>query len=386
MLRTFGLTFRTTAVLRRRKIVSIEDLVCKALRVDTLCLTTGCHHAGNAYSSRAENVGSMALSATLRFHSTRAGRGSSGDTPAVADVPDVAGFWQGVLRPAFAPTSPIAPALEVFRRVANAALEAVDSPMRLHPTRLQERVTPNEKKVRPNLSTWSGKTVVANEDVQEYVDAILSAPDSLVNHPWVPDVLERQVYMLVVKLVLQMIHFACGVLDERRLFGQTLHMVQSRSEFPLQSAEASLTQEVVDRLVDQISIPKDTVPIISDRVDRVMYENVVRFALRLMIDMVSSMRVSCFGMHVRFSVAADPENAAQTHRRSALDSAAFEAACQPLIDELLKDDQINFAYVPDALEKQLYGNILLIVANLMAGIVDSADIDIFGIHVSPDLA
>merc|ERR1712032_172680 len=257
---------------------------------------------------------------------------------------------------------------------------------RLNHVRLHEKVSPQEENGRANLSTWSGKTVVANKDVEEYVDAVLAAPDGLVNHPWVPDVLERQVYMLVVKMILQMIHFACGALDQRWLFGQTLHMVQSRSEIPLQSVESSLTQEVVEQLVDQILVPKDMVPIISERVDRIMYGNVVRFALRLMVDMVSSMRVSCFGMHIRFSVTADPANAAQSHKRSALDSEAFEAAYQPLIDELLKDDQINFAYVPDGLEKQLYGNILHVVANIMAAIVDSSDIDMFGIHVSPDLA
>ncbi len=40
---------------------------------------------------------------------------------------------------------------------------------------------------------------------------------------------EREVYFVVVRFVLQMLHFAVGVLDERSLFGQTLYMLQYQS-------------------------------------------------------------------------------------------------------------------------------------------------------------
>lgn len=40
---------------------------------------------------------------------------------------------------------------------------------------------------------------------------------------------EREVYFVVVRFVLQMLHFAVGVIDERALFGQTLYMLQYQS-------------------------------------------------------------------------------------------------------------------------------------------------------------
>ena len=43
---------------------------------------------------------------------------------------------------------------------------------------------------------------------------------------------EREVYFAVVRFVLQMLHFAVGVLDERSLFGQTLYMLQYQSGLP----------------------------------------------------------------------------------------------------------------------------------------------------------
>ena len=42
---------------------------------------------------------------------------------------------------------------------------------------------------------------------------------------------EREVYFVVVLFVLQMLHFAVGVIDERALFGQTLYMLQYQSHW-----------------------------------------------------------------------------------------------------------------------------------------------------------
>merc|ERR1712087_996051 len=116
------------------------------------------------------------------------------------------------------------------RIAANTVLKAVDAPIQMalvdngDRARRASKQSQSDTDERLHLSTWHGTTIVANEDIQVYVDAILADPESLVNNPWVPDAIERKVYMLVVKMVLQMIHFACGILDQRKVFGMTLEM------------------------------------------------------------------------------------------------------------------------------------------------------------------
>lgn len=299
-----------------------------------------------------------------------------------------------ILSPAFDANSPLKPAFEAARHATNTVLKAVDAPIQMAPVdaslakehRSHEH---DDVKVdeRASLSTWHGTTIVANEDIQAYVDAILADPESLVNNPWIPDAVERKIYMLVVKMVLQMIHFACGVLDQRKVFGMTLAMQQSRNtrSEPLRDSGIHLSPEIFDTLVQQVMVPPGEEAIISKSVDRELYRNVIQFALRLVLDIVDSLRISTFGLKISIKVEPHPENALKPQMRSAMDLEAFEKACEPLIQELLADEDINIAFVADHLELRLYQNVMRIIANLMATAVDMSDIELFGIRLDPDV-
>jgi len=333
---------------------------------------------------------------SVRLFCYEAGKGKHRDHGAPSPL-ELFGGVASLLKPALAAVAPtLTPALEVGRATLNNTLQALDAPVRLErsgsPTsdssdhRGPQGIKPDNCS-RPHVSTWTGSTLVANIDIQKYVDEILNMPGSVINSPWVPDVIERRVYILVVKMILQMMHFTFGAIDQRKVFGETLHMIQARSKVPdpLKCADVSLTPEMIDRLVDQVMVPSGDGAIISESVDRALYQNVIRFALRLGVDMASSLQASLFGLRIRLVIEADPVNAALPQSRAALDLEAFEQACDPLIDELLADEEINIAMLPDHTERRLYKHVLRLVANLGAAALDSSEFDIFGVYVDPDL-
>eukprot|EP00440_Ansanella_granifera_P039880 gb/GFBE01043255.1/.p1 GENE.gb/GFBE01043255.1/~~gb/GFBE01043255.1/.p1 ORF type:complete len:351 (+),score=78.31 gb/GFBE01043255.1/:1-1053(+) len=289
------------------------------------------------------------------------------------------------LKPAFAHASPLRPAFETGRHLANTALRSVDSPVQVQVSKVCASSVLHGEGDRAHISSWSGTSLVANREIQAYVDCILQQSDDVVNHPWIPDAVERRVYVLVVKIVLQMVHFGCGVIDERQLFGQTLRMVQSRSDYPLERAEVTLSPDMIDGIIKQVMVDSGDSTIVSKSVDQLLYQNAIRFALRLVVDMASSLRISTFGLKFSIKVELDAANSLKTEYRSPMDVAALEKVCEPMVEELLADDEVNISMLPDHLEKQLYMNVFRLLANVAAAAVDSSEIDLFGIRIDPDV-
>lgn len=287
------------------------------------------------------------------------------------------------LAPMFGPESPAKPAFEAVRVSFNNFLEATGSPVRVQPVE-SLAVPAAAPAARPHLSTWTGRSPVPKEEVEAYVDSVLSHPDSIVNNPWVPDALEKQIYAVVVQLVLQMVHFAVGVADQRTLFGEMLRLHQSRGEHALRLVECPVTLDMVDRLVDDIDVAGDGA-IITQSVDRALYQNVARFALRLVVDAASSLRISVFGLTFTVRAETNAASLAERQHRASLDVSALEAACEPLVRQMLADDDVNIAMVPDATEEKIYRTVLKLVANVLAAAVDAAEVEVCGIKVDPDL-
>ncbi len=56
-----------------------------------------------------------------------------------------------------------------------------------------------------------------------------------------------------------------------------------------------------------------------------------------------------------------------------------------MVDDLLKDENINIKYFPDWVEKQLYRNVLSLCINLMDSVLDTTNINFMGHQVTFDL-
>lgn len=223
--------------------------------------------------------------------------------------------------------------------------------------------------------------------VYAYVDEVLEDPKVGVNNPWVPDALERQIYFVVVRMLLQMIHFACGVVDQREMFGRTLHAVQSCGDSHLRMVNCPVTISMVDSIVDEVILPAgEGMSIISTTVDRELYRNITRFASRLLIDMASTLRITVFGLPFSLSVMPTQDAITNVSRgRLALDVASFERTCEPLIQDLLADEQINIAMIPDAVEERLYRTMMRLIANVLAAAVDACEVEAAGVRIKPEV-
>ncbi|CAK9000806.1 unnamed protein product [Durusdinium trenchii] len=239
------------------------------------------------------------------------------------------------------------------------------------------------RRSKRSLSTWYGQPVIPDSDVKAYVDLVLSDPNSQVNDPAVPDFIEREVYFVVVRFVLQMLHFAVGVIDERALFGQTLYMLQyqSKEHKQLQRASLNLTPDMIDFAMREVVTPSSqNMRIVSKLADKILYKNAVKFALRLVIDMVSSVELSGCGLRVSVQIEADPSSAKKSLQQYPLNLGPFEKSCEPLVKELMAQRTIP---LPQKLQKALYKNLLRVLALSAAAALQSSKLDVFGISVDP---
>ena len=108
----------------------------------------------------------------------------------------------------------------------------------------------------------------------------------------------------------------------------------------------------------------------------------MKFALRLVIDMVSSVRLSACGVRVRLNVSADPKSARKSLKKGRLDLTPFEKTCEPLINDLMAQRSLP---LPRGLQESLYRNLLRVLAFCAAAAVESSELDVFGITVDPRL-
>eukprot|EP00435_Cladocopium_sp_Y103_P058785 s859_g20.t1 len=168
------------------------------------------------------------------------------------------------------------------------------------------------RRSKRSLSTWYGPPVIPDGDVKAY---------------------EREVYFVVVRFVLQMLHFAVGVIDERALFG--------KDHKRLQRSALNLTPDMIDFAMREVVVPSSRHKnIISAKADEILYKNAVKFALRLVIDMVASVQLSGCGLRIRLQIEADPGSAKRCLEQYPLNLAPFEKSCEPLVKELLSQRSI----------------------------------------------
>ena len=182
-----------------------------------------------------------------------------------------------------------------------------------------------------------------------------------------------------------MVHYAFGIVDQRALFGQTLYMLQypDKRSSGLHRSDVELTPEMINFFMREVVFQaKGDTAIINPATDKIVYKNAVKFALRLVLDMVSSVRLSACGLRIRLDVSADPKTAKKALKQGHLNLAPFEKSCEPLIEDLMSQRSLP---VPGGLQKALYKNLLRVLAFCAAATVKSSELDIFGICVDPRL-
>ena len=138
-------------------------------------------------------------------------------------------------------------------RAFTAALSPARAPLLLSSPRVAAAAVAGGRTLAPRLTgaavargedvAGSRPQIVAEEDVLAYVDSVLAA-DAAINHPLIPDKVERRMYGLVVRVVLRSLSIGLGALDESVLLGRVLRVrlepsEQSRCRWPLLSTPLS---------------------------------------------------------------------------------------------------------------------------------------------------
>ena len=101
--------------------------------------------------------------------------------------------------------------LEPARSTTNSLLQQLGSPVRLaHQDELASAHTAGADEGRPLQPEVRSNQVVPATEVSAYVEAVLNHENGLCieNNPLVPDLLERQLYVLVVNVALHLVHEA----------------------------------------------------------------------------------------------------------------------------------------------------------------------------------
>jgi len=282
--------------------------------------------------------------------------------------------------------SPLRLFLEPVRDVTNRALAMADAPVRLNfvsstTSDSSSKSVSNTKRRRK----YTADSVVSTAEVDRYVRAVLSNPKDRVNNPLLPDIAERQIYALVVRVVLHLLHSFLGSFDRKRLMGRVISLSQRRStESDPKRCDLNLDPQLLSTISESTASRR---PLVSSVVDKVIYGSTVRFALRLLADIVSSAKFTMFGVRITCdaSLCDGPLNLSYRDFDADWDETQIRENFAPIVASLLDDPQVNVTLIPDHLEEEFYYAIIGMLLNIAGAGVDDLQIDLFGVCASMTL-
>lgn len=231
--------------------------------------------------------------------------------------------------------------------------------------------------------------VMSEEDIESYVEA-LATDGSVQRIQFVTAFMpSKTLYSNVVKIVLHVIQVAFGGMDGSVILGREVYLLRGRSaRIGLQVAEQyPVDEEIVKKLVNRILSDHEMPDMMSAEVQRQMYHNIVTLVFRLWFDLTASFQVRILGHTLTIKIEADEGLAKAPGWEVDLDSGIFgrfedgekREFVEKFVDDLLEDDAINMAAMPDVLEKQLYMRIVWLLFDLLETACNHTDVHIAGL-------
>jgi len=245
-----------------------------------------------------------------------------------------------------------------------------------------------------NAWRYRATDLVSEEDIRLYVEALaedgcmkqISGLSSLL----VP----KTVYANVVKVALHVFQVAFGTLDGKSVLGRRLHLLKDRSHRAhwRVSKKYRVQPEIVAKLVKRIMADHAEEPdIMSQEVQRQMYENIVSLVFRLVFDLIDSYQLRVLGHAVTLNIEVDDDIAAAPGWEIDLDSGIFgrfdlehkQEFAKAFVEDLLMDESINIAALPDVLERQLYMRVVMLQFDLLETACNHMRMHMAGIAIRP---
>lgn len=284
--------------------------------------------------------------------------------------------------------SPLRLLFEPARSAANGVFELTNAPVRLEMVRGERGDAEDEEGESSDARTtgrvWTAHSVVSERDVSRYVDAVLASEKT--ESSMLPGVAKRQIYALVVRVVLHLAHTYLDGFEGKRLFGRVVSLSQTRSNMSdLERCALDVDPQLLNTIADATASRR---PLVNGVLDALIYKSTVRFALRLLADVVSSTQITMFGVRISCtaSLSDGPLALAVRNYDADWDDRKVRETFSPIVASLLADDDVNVALIPDHLEEEFYYAIIGMLLNIAGAGVDDLRVDSFGVRADVRLS
>ncbi len=218
---------------------------------------------------------------------------------------------------------------------------------------------------------------IPEKTLQAYVKRLIAEnPDC--NNPLIPDVVERQLYASVVRIIADSIYFGVGKLHGVPLLGNLICLrLADDAPPPPRSADRTpvsrdALEQVVDNLLTNESLNQSWLP---DAVERALYLNILNIAFLVIDDFASALSLSILGFELVLDFR---PKAATGGKRPPVQ--VDETVVRQLADETLASSA-NIALIPDNVERRVYENIYRLTLGVLYESFSSVGLACFGTEV-----
>jgi len=257
--------------------------------------------------------------------------------------------------------------LEVPAAVMNQTAEVLRVPMRVQITPEGADYTPAPARDSAEESFQTIKPgalqFVTAEEVDVYAQAILTSGRlQSIGFGALGSQLELKAYAHIIKIMLVVVHESLWAVHGVEMFGYEVMLKKlakagkrtSSHKFNLSSAD-SVNPAVLEQFVDKMSThPKSNAKFLPTFLRHRLYKNCAVLVFNLMADLTTSSKIGFMGHQVTFGLSPDPEPVEVQWLSHNIDTQLEDQMVRMLVDEILIDSDLNFTYVPDSLEREVY--------------------------------
>ena len=251
---------------------------------------------------------------------------------------------------------------------------------------------------------------MTEEDIEAYCGELVGS-GQLGDFEGLPSQLqsaEKFVYGHCVKILLCVMHDGIDALPDLRVLGLRVDAAPAaRPKLDLLGAlrrrlarddvvvvDVLRVSEFVDRVIEverEFANGGEAAPV--GRVERVLHDNVCALVINLLADACSTFRLDCFGHSLKIDVSPndmlarlDLEALRERRRRRADRAPLFdETHVALLVEEILSDEKINLAFVPDIVEAQFYTRVFAFYGKILDYVLRDVHLSVLDVDLALSL-
>jgi hypothetical protein len=224
--------------------------------------------------------------------------------------------------------------------------------------------------------------------IERYVDSILA--DKALNIPALPDFLERQLYIFVIRIIFDNIlnGVYCG-LDGLKILGHRLEveLVEGTRSFDIPKASNINRQALMDLVGLLLKDKELNIPWLPDAVEAKLFYNVMLLVFTCLQSIAGTLSMDLAGHSVELMMGSngkglDPRLIAGMLKKSTVSDADIDA----LVDEQFNDCPNGF--IPNPLERRMFRSLYLLILRAIQLLVSDTSLNLMSdrlqVRLRPD--